>query len=314
MPKSEAYWIRHFRKQGFLNASLIAAGMDGAVYSLVPDEVIAKVWRHRNETQLVQLKAFYAELARLASHIQTPQITDVQVVDGTVVSIEKYLRGAPLHESLSKDASHPDPDAVAAIASVLTFLRSIPAADRFSGLTILDEPTPLWDGTGKWSEAILRTISKRLDRFRPQLQSRVRGLDATVAAIGRFLETRDGVAMSLVHGDVCPANVMVDRNARPVSIVDFGFLTSIGDPAFDVSIASAVYSMYGPHAGVIDDDVTRTLAETLGDDPRVVLAYRAVYALISSNAYSDDGSDGHFRWCIGMLDREDVRASLGLQG
>ena len=313
MRKSEAYWIRHFRKQGFLNPSLIAAGMDGAVYSLVPDEVIAKVWHHRNETQLVRLRTFYAGLARLASHIQTPQITDVQVVDGTVVSIEKYLRGALLHESLSKDASHPEPEAVAAIASVLTFLRSVPAADRFSGLTILDEPTPLWDGTGKWSEAVLRAISRRVDRFRPQLQSRIGDLDAIVAAIGRFLETRDGVAMSLVHGDVCPANIMVDQKVRPVAIIDFGFLTSIGDAAFDVSIASAVFDMYGPHAGVIDDEVTRSLAETVGDDPRVVLAYRAVYALISSNAYSDDGSDGHFRWCIGMLDREDVRASLDLQ-
>jgi len=36
-------WIKYFRNNGYPQAKRIAGGMEGAVYSLVPGELVAKV-------------------------------------------------------------------------------------------------------------------------------------------------------------------------------------------------------------------------------------------------------------------------------
>jgi hypothetical protein len=86
----------------------------------------------------------------------------------------------------------------------------------------------------------------------------------------------------------------------------------VGDPAFDASIAAGVYDMYGPHSLAIDREITERLARELGYSVKVLLSYRAVYSLLSSNAYSESGSNGHFEWCLSMLRREDIRGALEL--
>jgi hypothetical protein len=36
------------------------------------------------------------------------------------------------------------------------------------------------------------------------------------------------------------------------------------------------------------------------------------YALATSNAFTSDGSDGHFAWCLRQLSRPDITAVLGI--
>jgi hypothetical protein len=38
----------------------------------------------------------------------------------------------------------------------------------------------------------------------------------------------------------------------------------------------------------------------------VLLTYQAAYAVVTSSAFTPDGSDGHFAWCIAQLRRADV--------
>ncbi len=99
---------------------------------------------------------------------------------------------------------------------------------------------------------------------------------------------------------------------EPVSLLDFGFLSMVGDPAFDASVASAIFDMYGPKSRQSDEQVADAVCQALGHRRNMLLAYRALYALLTSNAYSADGSDGHFRWYVEMLRRQDVRKALGL--
>lgn len=41
-----------------------------------------------------------------------------------------------------------------------------------------------------------------------------------------------------------------------------------------------------------------------------MLVYRAAYALAGANAYSAQGEDGHFAWCVATFERPDVRRVL----
>ena len=50
----------------------------------------------------------------------------------------------------------------------------------------------------------------------------------------------------------------------------------------------------------------------LGYPIEVLLIYQAAYAAATSNAFTPDGNDGHFAWCIAQLLRADISQALGL--
>jgi thiamine kinase-like enzyme len=311
-PEIDDRWISYFQNKGYPQATGIAAGMEGAVYSLIPGKLVAKVWSLRDEPELQKLQDFYRKTLDSDGTIQTPEILEIDVVDGTLISKERFLQGIPLSEYLEENARHVDHQSVKATISVLKFLHSIPGSEELCLLPVLDEAKPLWFDTTRWSDAVGGLLLRRVARFGNQLRADISNLDDILEAIKLFLKTRDSEKMSLIHGDLCGSNIMVNSEKHPLSVFDFGFLSSAGDPAFDASITSAIFNIYGPYAQDIDDEVTDAFIESLNLDRHILLSYRAVYSIITSNAYSLDGSDGHYRWCVAMLQRADVQSSLGL--
>lgn len=311
-PEINEQWITYFKNNGYSQVTGIATGMEGAVYSLIPGELVAKVWSRRGESELQKLQNFYRKISDYHGSIQIPEILDIEIVDETLISKERFLQGTPLSEFLEESARHADQQGIKATVAVLEFLRFIPGSEELCLLPVLDEAKPLWFNATKWSDAIEGLVSKRVNRFGDQLRTDIPNLDEILEAIKIFLKTRDNKTMTLIHGDLCGVNIMVDSDKNPLSVFDFGFLSSVGDPVFDASITSAIFNMYGLYARDIDDEVTDAFVESLRLEHRVLLSYRAVYSLITSNAYALDGSDGHYRWCIKMLKRSDVQSSLGL--
>ena len=308
-PQIDERWIAHFKSIGYPQAQGLATGMEGAVYTLVPFKLVAKIWSNSNTEKARRQKRFYECLAGAATDIQTPEIFEIHVIDSKVVTIEKFLGGVLLEEYLSRDAAHADASGVDAILGVLRFLRSVPVGLFDS--SIFD---PDWSAAPAepWGNFLQRMVSRRLGRYREQLQADITDLPRMEAAVGSFLATRNGAKLGLIHGDLCSSNVMADAERRPVSVFDFSFLSSIGDPLFDASISSSIFNMYGAHAGKIDKEVLDVFTKSLGYDRNVLVAYKAVYALLTSNIYSEPGTDGHYRWCVDILRRGDVRSSLGL--
>jgi hypothetical protein len=72
-------------------------------------------------------------------------------------------------------------------------------------------------------------------------------------------------------------------------------------------------NMYGPHALSIAKDLATRLAGGLGYVTEVLLIYQACCAVATSNAFTSDGSHGHFAWCIAQLRRGDITEALGLR-
>lgn len=306
--------VEYFRSKGYSETAFVASGMEGAVLELVPQELVAKVWWGRSRPEVETLAAFYTDIAGKLGGIASPRIIDVQSAGEDVpISFERFLPGQPLVNWVPEDSRRPDPRAVSATLEVLSAMRGIAGGDGLRRLAVLGEQEPLWRGPDdSWSSCMSRLVSRRLARYGRQLQTDVPDLDELVEAVRAFLRRRDAVALTLVHGDLCGVNILVDEGLRPSAVIDFGFLSSSGDPAFDASVTSAIFNMYGKYARLIDEQVTRELCAELGYELDTILAYRAVYALITSNAYSEDGLDGHYRWCVAMLKREDVREGLGL--
>lgn len=312
MQPIETDWNAYFRQNGYPGSTPLGAGMEGTVYSLVPDQLIAKVWSFRTVPEVLRLQCFYEKLSSYSGPIITPSIRKVQAINGKAVSLERMLCGRPLEQCVSADADRAPVDSVHALETVLAFLRGIPIEPGFRELSVLDEGVPLWRDENRWSEAVQGILDRRMTRFGAQLETDVPDLAHMIAAIRAFLASRDNVPPALMHGDLCGHNIMVDETLKPHAVFDFGFLTGVGDPAFEVSISAGIFNMYGPHAAAIDDQLTHELASKFDHSVGTLLAYRAIYALITSNAYSPDGTDGHYWWCVRALRRADVRAALGL--
>jgi aminoglycoside phosphotransferase (APT) family kinase protein len=112
-----------------------------------------------------------------------------------------------------------------------------------------------------------------------------------------------------VHGDLIPGNVL-STDGHATAVLDFGFLSTAGDPTFDTAITASIYDMWGPRARDVERELDNAWMAAFGHDRHRSLIYRAAYALITACCFGTDLSEGHFAWCINMLNRTEVQDAV----
>jgi Phosphotransferase enzyme family len=304
-------WLEYFGRAGYPDAEPLAAGSEGAVYRL-GGGMVAKVWRRRREPELLLAQRFYADVARAGLPFATPVILRVAAARGAAVTFEQELPGRPLQERLAAGDAELHPLAARCVAEVLRALAGVPGTEAMRQLAVLDEDRPFWAGAGDFPAALGTLLDRRVARFGGLLRARVPDFDRRHARIRERLAALDRVPATVLHGDLFGENILVDEEFRPVAVLDFGFLSTAGDPRIDAAISAVIMNMYGPSAAAIGEALTDQLAAGLGYPPEVLLMFQAAYAVATSNAFTADGSDGHFRWCIAQLRRPRITAALGL--
>ena len=297
-------WIEYFASEGH-DPRPLAAGVEGAIYDL-GNGLVAKVWRERGAAELVRMRAFYADVAAAGLPFETPEIVAVEQVEGTSVTYERRLPGEPLERRLSRDDAGVDPAAARCVTEVLQALATVSATTAMRQLAVLDEDRPLWAGAATFQAALLGLLGRRVARFGPVIRRHLPDFDRRYAGLHERIAAMPSGPDTVIHGDLVTGNILVDEQARPVAVLDFGFLTTAGDPRLDAAIAASVMNMYGPHAPAITDAMTAKLARDLGYPVDALLTYQAAYAVATSNAFTSDGSDGHFAWCVDQLRRPEI--------
>jgi Ser/Thr protein kinase RdoA (MazF antagonist) len=306
-----AEWLEHFVRSGYPEATPLAAGMEGAVYRL-GDETVAKVWRHRRSPEIILAQRFYADVASHGLPFATPVILEVSDVNGVTVSRERELPGRPLQARLGFGDRVLGEEAVDCVALVLRALVGVPATAVMRQLPVLDEHRAFWSGAADFPSALAGLLQRRLVRSGGLLRAHVSNFDRRFARILERIAALDRLAPTVVHGDLLGGNILVDAALRPVAVLDFGFFTTAGDPRFDSAITASIMNMYGPHAATITTALTERFAAERECTVDVLLVYRAAYAVATSNAFTSDGSDGHFAWCVTQLNQDELTEALGL--
>jgi aminoglycoside phosphotransferase (APT) family kinase protein len=303
-------WLDHFTRQGH-DAKPLAAGVEGAIYD-VGDGLIAKVWRDRRAAELKRMQSFYADVAAAGLPFGTPEILRVDQVSGTPVTYERKLPGEPLQRRLDVDDRDIGPAAVRCVIDVLCALATVPATTSMRKLAVLDEDQPFWAKADTFRAALLGLLDRRVTRFGHVIREHLPDFDRRYSALRERLAALGAWPDTVIHGDLLGGNILVDDRNRPLAVLDFGFLTTAGDPRLDAAITANVMNMYGPHAPAITQDLTARFARDLGYPTDVLLTYQAAYAAATSNAFTPDGSDGHFAWCIAQLRRADISEAINL--
>ncbi|WP_158849571.1 phosphotransferase family protein [Saccharothrix deserti] len=302
------HWVDYFRAQGHPTATQLGRGMEGVVYD-VGEGLVEKVWFQRRRDDLLLTQEFQKELAAQDLPYATPVILDVREADGHAVTLERRLPGTSLLTLMQRERI---PRALAheAALTAVTGLARTEAGPAARALTVLDETTPLWSGHEHWTQALAALVRRRAAAHAEVLRARITDFDRKLERVERLLECVPPGPDRLVHGDIIPANVLVDDAFQVTALIDWSFLTTAGDHAFEASVATGVFDMYGPGARASDDALTVVLAGRHGHSPARMLLYRAAYAIATANAFGADGADGHFAWCAATLEREDVVETL----
>lgn len=289
----------------------LGAGVEGAIYRL-GDGMVAKVWGQRQVAELVCMQNFYSDVAVAGLPFATPEILRIDEVDGVAVTYDKELHGEPLQKRLSVDDTDADPEAAECVIEVLRALATVPGTDHMRQLPVINEHHALWDGVTNFSDALIALLERQMRRHGGVLGAQVVDFDRKLLRVLERLAALDQSDGTVIHGDLVCDNILVDEQARPTAALDFGFLSTAGDPRWDASISAAIFNMYGPHARKIAETLTNRFCAEFGYSVEVLLLYRAAYALATSNFLSSAGSDGHFAWCVNWLNDADVTAALDL--
>ena len=104
---------------------------------------------------------------------------------------------------------------------------------------------------------------------------------------------------ALVHGDLGVGNLLV-AGGRPSGLLDFGYVSTVGDPAFDAAVAAALHRMLGPGDTDGTAEVDRLTIERFGYDAGRLATYRAAYGLVTASCLV--GHPGpHLAWCLDLV-------------
>jgi phosphotransferase family enzyme len=299
--------IRLLRRHGLEPGDVLGQGMEGTVVDLSPDEV-AKIWHGRSRADIDALVRFGQALDAATLPFALPQVLELLEDDDLVVTIERKVHGRPLRPDRIPAPPPIDADAVRLMGDVLEGLSQLAISPGLAALPILPGDRP-FDAAGSFPTSLADLVERRFRVLPDPLRREVDDIDTLVPAIAGGLRKLPSDPAVLIHGDLIPANVLV-HDGRVSGVLDFGFLSTVGDPQFEAAITASIFDMYGPNARASETALDKTFIARFDHDPDRYGLYRAAYAVITNAYFSSDGTDGHFAWCARMLQRPDVRATV----
>lgn len=297
------------QRAGLNHLGLLGSGVEGTVADL-GDGTVAKVWSGRGLNDLELLRDFYDAVHAsrpLNPPVAMPHILEIRDVDGTFITVEQRLSGDPIWVA---GGTSPTLTAgrIDAMTEALAALAAIPGESTFRVISMVPGEPPLLPHAPFETElAVL--VARRATRFEEALSVALPDLDAILTDTIAALHALRPVAPTLVHGDLIAANVLAS-GAHATAVLDFGFLSTAGDPAFDAAIAASCFDMWGPRARDVERELEHAFASAFEHDRHRYSIYRAAYALATACCFGTDLSEGHFAWCITMLKRSDVRDAV----
>ena len=230
--------------------------------------------------KLNTLKSFYASLDASRVPFMLPSIELVSVVGSLLVAVERRLDGVPMAQLLAEgDAASQQRlrtsyfEAADALKSVRTFGQP----DRY---LIFDESGESERRKGTWHSFMLKLLRSKKEAVYEALRGDVSDFDQKFQTIESLFERPYKEALSLIHGDFFPGNVLCTTDGRTAAVIDFGTFTMFGDHIFDVATAWAFFRMYTGNDTAARAELLPALDRVVGlDQMPKVFAYALTYAV-----------------------------------
>jgi hypothetical protein len=277
--------LERLRAAGYPVTHEVGRGMEGVVAAL-DEERVVKVWDRRPRVEVDRLRTFYDAvhdgLEEAGVGLAVPRILDVGEVDGLVVTVHRMLRGRAVLDA------GPEP-----VVEVLAGLSQVSVRPEMAVLPVPDGERPFDPGV-PFGASMADLVQRRAVLLGDLLP------DGVSERMAQALRAVPPVPPRLVHGDLGPVHVLLD-GSRPVGLLDFGYVSTVGDPAFDAAVAACLQDMFGPGAAAATAALDDLVVRRFGHDPAVLVLYRAAYGLVTASCLV--GHPGlHLDWCLALVD------------
>ena len=279
--------LASLRAAGLAVTHEVGRGMEGVVWAL-DDERVVKVWDRRPRFEVERLRTFYDAVEvgfdRAGVRLAVPRILAIgeAEVDGCVVTVHRRLRGQAV------EGARPEP-----VLAVLEALAQVPAHPDLAVLPVPDGEVA-FDPDVPFGDSLAGLVVRRA----PLLGGRL--ADGVAERLADALRSLTPVPARLVHGDLGPVHVLLDQG-RPSGLLDFGYISTVGDPAFDAAVGAALQDMFGAGAAQATGALDDLAVERFGYEPAVLVLYRAAYGLVTASCLAAHPGR-HLDWCLALVD------------
>lgn len=299
-----------YDKYGLSSDDLLGRGMEAEVYAYPPDRVLKVYPGTQSLTGLTRLQTFYDALEPNLLPYALPSIDRVLVEGDVLCTLEKHLPGQCLAALL------PDMTLTQLEAIFPRYLAAVQALSKVNlpgmdgGAAKLFDADQLEQG-GDWHAFLDTCLQMKLLQVKVHLLRDVVDFEAKLAHLRSVLAQPYGGPYHLIHGDICPANLLVNELFEVTALLDFGVMTMVGDPLFDLATSWVFFDMYNELGFNLRERYLRFMLSILGETLRGKLyRYVLIYSILSANTYAPNCDDGHYEWCVANLNQSSYWAAL----
>jgi putative membrane protein len=284
------------------NDDLLGFGGEAAIYALNEEQVV-RCYRAGTDRRRVEVRAaFYHGIARSDVPFKLPLVESIDVVDGSLYSIEQRIPGTSLTTALGALDGTERRRALTNYATAVEHIQSVALDDREFGELLADAPIK----RRAWPAFLVDRAERALVAGQLVMKPDVPQLDDVLAAFREgTARVSNVVEPRLVHGDYFPGNVMVDERGAVTGILDFSPLTVAGDPRLDLAGALIFLEVVAPYrpedSTIVEDVITARHGHAV---TTVIELYRIYYSLYFSATKEFDPE--LYRWCVSNLTKRPV--------
>ncbi len=289
-------------KYDLTDAAFIARGMEAEVYAYGADAVLKLYAPPTSLAALRRLQTFYASLERSRLSYAVPRIHLVADEEPYRVTIETRLAGQPLANLLDSLLPHHADSLFTDYVDAVLEVALISMPPTTPSYKVVDPGHLSIRTAGDWHTFLGRWLEQQLRTLTPYFAHDVDHFQAKREQMTALLSRSYDGPYQLIHGDICPGNLLVAPDGRPQALLDFGLFSMYGDALFDAATAWVFFDMYDALHANVRARLLPYFLERLGEEV-VGRLYRYVllYSLLSANTYAADCSDGHYAWCVTNL-------------
>lgn len=284
----------------------IGRGVESIVYRL-DDTRVLKIYNSLSslEKQKV-LKTFYENIIADSVSFEFPQIYEIREIDGFLITIEKQIKGISLSQTSHEIVLEKQDILIDRYIEALLHVQQIKFKTPIGRYKIFDDYGISDVSKGDWNAFLLSYIQMKKNEVETYLQKDVLNFSFKSSLLENALCKPYTGIYALIHGDYFAGNILVDNQYMIKGIIDFGIMTMIGDPLFDLATGCEFFDMYNDLHKDLSTKTRERMIARVGENlrPKIYL-YILIYSIVAANMLSSTCSDGHYRWCISNLNKEE---------
>lgn len=280
----------------------LGSGIEADVYALDEQRVLKLYHATVRLADLETLQIFYNTLNTRAVGYAFPQIYSIETMEDFIVATEKRLHGQTMQAVLPQLDDARLNIVMQQYLEATLALQRVQLTEPLHRYKLFDEYSISQTTNGDWHAFLWAYILRKMSQLEPYLSKDVQQFQAKLNVIHGVLSQPYCGAYSVIHGDFFPGNLLVDHQYHIRGIVDFGLMTMIGDPLFDIATGWVFIDMYNELGMDLPNHYFEVVINTLGTAVIGRLyRYVLIYSMVSANTYAKDCSDGHYQWCVSNL-------------